>query len=83
MALELHFGDKLLPGLFESVGVKTEVKPAVKVRFAGGSEIPHVLTRLDTTLWKIRFKLAQDAKGEVEVEVKAGNDSKTEKKAIG
>jgi hypothetical protein len=83
MALDVHFGDKLLPGLYESVGVKTGAKPSVKLRYAGGSDIPHVLTRLDTDLWKVRFKLPQEAKGEVEIEVKAGSDSKVEKKAIG
>ena len=47
------------------------------------AEIPHVLTRMDTEIWKVRFKLPQESKGEVEIDVKAGADSKTEKKAIG
>jgi hypothetical protein len=83
MALDLHFGDKLIPGLQVAVGIKTKEKPSVKLRYAGGAEIQHVLTRLDTDLWKVRFKLPQDAKGEVELDVRAGADSKTEKKAIG
>jgi hypothetical protein len=87
MAIDLHFGDKLLPGFQASVGIKTKEKPsAVKLRLSDGgrtSEIQHVLMRLDTDLWKVRFKLPQDAKGEVELDVKAGADSKTEKKAIG
>jgi len=83
MALDLHFGDKLIPGLQIAVGIRTKEKPAVKLRYFGGSDIPHTLTRLDTELWKVRFKLPQDAKGEVELDVKAGADSKTEKKAIG
>jgi hypothetical protein len=89
MALDLHFGDKLLPGFQIAVGVKTNDKPAVKLRYAGGSEIPFTLTRMgndrETSVetWKVRFKLPLDAKGEVEIDVKAGADSKTEKKAIG
>ena len=81
--IDVHFGDKLIPGLQVSIGIKTKDKPAVKLRYAGGSDIPHNLTRLDTQLWKVRFKLPQEAKGEVELDVKAGADSKTEKKAIG
>lgn len=83
MSVDVHFGDKLVPGLNVSIGIKTLEKPAVKLRFFGGPDIPHVLTRLDTDLWKVRFKLPQDAKGDVEIDVKAGADSKTEKKAIG
>ncbi len=83
MAIDLHFGDKLIPGLQIAIGVRTKDKPAVKLRYAGGADIPHVLTRMDTEIWKVRFKLPQDSKGEVEIDVKAGADSKTEKKAIG
>ena len=83
MTLDVHFGDKLVPGLNVAIGIKTKDKPSVKLRYAGGSEIPYNLTRLDTELWKVRFKLPQDAKGEVEVDVRAGADAKTEKKAIG
>ena len=83
MAIDVHFGDKLIPGLTIAIGIKTKDKPAVKLRYFGGGEIQHALTRLDTELWKVRFKLPQDAKGEVEIDVKAGADSKTEKKAIG
>ena len=83
MALDVHFGDKLLAGLNVSIGIKTNAKPQVKLRFFGGTDIPHTLTRLDTELWKVRFKLPQDAKGDVEINVTAGSESKSEKKAIG
>ncbi|HZV00445.1 MAG TPA: hypothetical protein VFF73_27275 [Planctomycetota bacterium] len=83
MALDIHFGDKLIPGLENSVGIRTKDKPTVRVRQFGGSELKSVLTRMDTEIWKVRFKLPLDAKGEVEVDARAGSDSKTEKKAIG
>lgn len=82
MGLTVHFGDKLVPGLNNTVTIHTKAKPEVKVR-AGSSEIPHVLMRLDTELWKVRFLLPKDAKGELELALKAGPDSATEKKAIG
>jgi hypothetical protein len=83
MAIDVHFGDKLIPGLQVSIGIRTKDKPAVKLRYFGGADIKHVLTRLDTELWKVRFQLPPDSKGDVEIDVKAGADSKTEKKAIG
>lgn len=83
MAIDVHFGDKLIPGLQVSIGIKTKDKPSVKLRYFGGPDIHHSLTRLDTELWKVRFKLPLDSKGDVEIDVKAGSDSKTEKKAIG
>jgi hypothetical protein len=88
MAIDVHFGDKLIPGLQIAIGIRTKDKPTVKLRClrsdgGGAADLPHNLTRLDTELWKVRFKLPQEAKGEVELDVKAGADSKTEKKAIG
>ncbi len=82
MALLIHFGDKLVPGLQNSVGIKTAAKPEVKVSLSG-KDIPFVLTRLDSELWKVRFKLPKDATGEVEVSTKAGADQAKEKKAVG
>jgi len=83
MALDIHFGDKLVPGLEQSVGIRTKDTPTTKVRYFGGSDIQHILTRQDTEIWKVRFKLPLDAKGDVELEVRAGTESKVEKKAIG
>jgi hypothetical protein len=82
MALNIHFGDKLVAGLQNSVGIKTTEKPEVHVRL-GGKDVPFVLTRLDTDLWKARFLLPKDAVGDVEVSLRAGSEQANEKKAIG
>lgn len=82
VALKIHFGDKLLPGLYNTVGVATEAQPQVQVQIAGRT-LPFVLTRLDTELWKVRFQLPKDASGEVELSAKVGADFAKEKKAVG
>jgi hypothetical protein len=79
----IHFGDKVVPGLQNSVTIRTKTKPEAKVLFWGtGGPLKFILTRLDAELWKVRFLLPKDAKGEVEVSVKAGSESGSLKKAI-
>jgi hypothetical protein len=80
--LGIHLGDKLVPGLYNSVGITTASKPAVQVRLAG-KDLPFVLTRLDTEMWKVRFLLPKDASGELEVALQAGAEQAKEKKAVG
>jgi hypothetical protein len=81
-AVGIHFGDKLVPGLNNSVGIQTASKPEVTVRL-GGKDLKFVLTRLDTELWKVRFLLPKDAAGEVEISTRAGSETAKEKKAVG
>lgn len=84
MGFAVHFGDKLIPGMQHAVGVATDVgKPHAKVRVVGGPELATHVERLDLALWKVRFTLPKDAKGELEVEVTSGPHKATEKKTIG
>ena len=82
MGLDVHFGDKLVAGVNNTITIKTETRPDVKVKTPSG-DLKFALARLDTTLWKVRFLLPKDSKGELELAIKAGSESKTEKKAIG
>ncbi len=82
MGVDVHFGDKLVPGMNHAIGIRTNAKPEVTLKATSGA-VPFVLTRLDTEIWKVRFLLPKDAKGELELSVRAGGESKSEKKAIG
>ena len=88
MGLDVHFGDKLVPGVNNTITIRTDAKPGstvrpeVKVKTPAG-DLAFNLTRLDTTIWKVRFLLPKEAKGELELAIKSGSESKTEKKAIG
>ncbi len=83
MSFDVHLFDKLSPGLHHSVTVKTDAgKPRATVR-ANGAELATIVERLDTELWKVRFLLPKDAKGELELEVAAGTHRTVEKKPIG
>ncbi len=81
MPLDVHFGDKLVPGLNNAVTVRTKNKVEAHVRLAS-KEIPAVVTRLDTEIWKVRFLLPKDAKGELELDLRAGPETAKEKRAI-
>ena len=83
MGFDIHWFDKACPGMNHSVSIKTEAgKPTARVR-TGGRELATTVERLDSDLWKVRFLLPKDAKGELELELAAGPHRTTEKKTIG
>jgi hypothetical protein len=82
MGLDVHLMDKLCPGLYHSVTVTTDAgKPRAKVMLSG-KELAPIVERLDTDIWKVRFLLPIDARGEVEITIEAGSHRTAEKRPV-
>lgn len=63
MALKINYTDKVLAGVHHSLTLTSDEGPPSGEVLVGGGTIPHRIVPLREPLWKVSFRIPDDAAG--------------------